>query len=81
MNPVRIVNEVTAAAVGYGVFKANDLPEGEPRKVAFIDIGHSSFQVSIAAVKKGELKVLGSAYDKHFGGRDFDLAIANHFAA
>lgn len=81
LNPVRIVNELTAAAVGYGVFKANDLPEDEPRKVAFVDIGHSSFQVSIAAVKKGELKVLGSAYDKHFGGRDFDLAIANHFAA
>ncbi|OBA24302.1 heat shock protein 70 [Metschnikowia bicuspidata var. bicuspidata NRRL YB-4993] len=80
LNPVRIVNEVTAAAVGYGVFKQNDLPEDEPKKVAFVDIGHSSYQVSIAAVKKGELKILGSAYDKHFGGRDFDLAIANHFA-
>lgn len=80
LNPVRIVNEVTAAAVGYGVFKQNDLPEDEAKKVAFIDIGHSSLQVSIAAVKKGELKVLGSAYDKHFGGRDFDYAIANHFA-
>ncbi|RKP31204.1 heat shock protein 70 [Metschnikowia bicuspidata] len=80
LNPVRIVNEVTAAAVGYGVFKQNDLPEDEPKKVAFIDIGHSSYQVSIAAVKRGELKILGSAYDKHFGGRDFDYAIANHFA-
>lgn len=80
LNPVRIVNEVTAAAVGYGVFKANDLPEDKPKTVAFVDIGHSSYQVSIAAVKKGELKVLGSAYDKHFGGRDFDYAIANHFA-
>ncbi|KAG7194348.1 adenyl-nucleotide exchange factor sse1 [Scheffersomyces spartinae] len=80
LNPVRIVNEVTAAAVGYGVFKQNDLPEDAPKKVAFVDIGHSSYQVSIAAVKKGELKVLGSAYDKHFGGRDFDLAIAQHFA-
>lgn len=80
LNPVRIVNEVTAAAVGYGVFKQNDLPEDEPKKVAFVDIGHSSYQVSIAAVKKGELVVLGSAYDKHFGGRDFDHAIANHFA-
>lgn len=80
LNPVRIVNEVTAAAVGYGVFKQNDLPEDEPKIVAFVDIGHSSYQVSIAAVKKGELKVLGSAYDKHFGGRDFDHAIANHFA-
>lgn len=80
LNPVRIVNEVTAAAVGYGVFKQNDLPTDEAKKVAFIDIGHSSYQVSIAAVKKGELKILGSAYDKHFGGRDFDYAIANHFA-
>lgn len=80
LNPVRIVNEVTAAAVGYGVFKANDLPEDKPRIVTFIDIGHSSYQVSVAAVKKGELKILGSAYDKHFGGRDFDYAIANHFA-
>ncbi|KAK6198717.1 heat shock protein of HSP70 family [Scheffersomyces amazonensis] len=80
LNPVRIVNEVTSAAVGYGVFKAGDLPEDEPKKVAFIDIGNSSYQVSIAAVKKGELKILGTAYDKHFGGRDFDLAIAEHFA-
>lgn len=80
LNPVRIVNEVTAAAVGYGVFKQNDLPEDEAKKVAFVDIGHSSLQVSIAAVKRGELKILGSAYDKHFGGRDFDYAIANHFA-
>lgn len=80
LNPVRIVNEVTAAAVGYGVFKQNGLPEDKPKNVAFVDIGHSSFQVSIAAVKKGELKILGSAYDKHFGGRDFDRAITEHFA-
>lgn len=80
LNPVRIVNEVTAAAVGYGVFKAGELPEDEYKKVAFVDVGHSSYQVSIAAVKKGELKILGSAYDKHFGGRNFDFAIAEHFA-
>lgn len=79
LNPVRIVNEVTAAAVGYGVFKT-DLPEDEPRKVAFIDIGHSSYTCTIAAVKKGNMKVLGVGYDKHFGGRDFDRAITEHFA-
>lgn len=78
LNPVRIVNEVTAAAVGYGVFKT-DLPE-DYKKVAFVDIGYSTYTVSIAAVKKGELKILGSAADKHFGGRDFDYAIAEHFA-
>ncbi|ODV62989.1 adenyl-nucleotide exchange factor SSE1 [Ascoidea rubescens DSM 1968] len=80
LNPVRIVNELTAAAVGYGVFKQNDLPEDKPKTVAFIDIGHSSYSVSIVAIKRGELKVLGSASDKHFGGRDFDIAITEHLA-
>lgn len=81
LNPVRIVNDVTAAGVSYGIFK-NDLPEGEekPRIVAFVDIGHSSYTCSIMAFKKGQLKVLGTACDKHFGGRDFDLAITEHFA-
>lgn len=81
LNPVRIVNDVTAAAVSYGVFKT-DLPEGEekPRVVAFVDIGHSTYTCTIAAFKKGELKVLATAYDKHFGGRDFDRAITEHFA-
>lgn len=79
LNPVRIVNEVTAAAVGYGVFKT-DLPEDEPKKIAFIDIGHSSYTCTVAAIKKGEMKVLGTGYDKHFGGRDFDRAITEYFA-
>ncbi|KAH3681613.1 hypothetical protein WICPIJ_007429 [Wickerhamomyces pijperi] len=79
LNPVRIVNDLTAAAVGYGVLKT-DLPEDKPLTIAFVDIGHSSYEVSIANLKKGELKVLGSAFDKNFGGRDFDYAIANHFA-
>lgn len=81
LNPVRIVNDVTAAGVSYGIFKT-DLPENEekPRIVAFVDIGHSSYTCSIMAFKKGQLKVLGTACDKHFGGRDFDLAITEHFA-
>lgn len=81
LNPVRIVNDVTAAAVSYGIFKS-DFPEGDekPRIVAFVDIGHSSYTCSIVAFKKGEAKVLSTAYDKHFGGRDFDRAITEHFA-
>lgn len=79
-NPVRIVNDVTAAAVGYGAFKNADLPEDQTRKVAIVDVGHSSLTVLIAAFKKGEMKVLGSAYDREFGGRVLDMAIAKHFA-
>ncbi|CCH59272.1 hypothetical protein TBLA_0B04350 [Henningerozyma blattae CBS 6284] len=81
LNPVRVVNDITAAAVSYGIFKT-DFPEGseKPRIVAFVDIGHSSYTCSIVAFKKGEAKVLSTAYNKNFGGRDFDRAITEHFA-
>ncbi|KAL6945023.1 hypothetical protein ACO0QE_002466 [Hanseniaspora vineae] len=80
LNPVRIITDVTCAGISYGIFK-QDLPEGEePAKiVAFVDIGHSTYTCSIAAFKKGEMKILGTGVDKHFGGRDFDKAITEHF--
>lgn len=80
LNCVRVANDVTAAAVGWGVFKNNDLPEEKPKLVCFVDVGHSSYTVSVVAFKKGECKVLGTAYDQHFGGRDFDALIAANFA-
>ena len=78
-NCLRLMHENTATALAYGIFKT-DLPEKEPVHVAFVDVGHSNFQVSVVAFKKGELKVLSHAWDANLGGRDFDRAIAEHFA-
>lgn len=78
---LRLMNDTTATALGYGITKM-DLPSAEekPRRVAFIDIGHSNYTCSIVAFRKGELTVLSTAYDRHFGGRDFDKALVDHFA-
>jgi heat shock protein 4 len=78
---LRLMNDTTAAALGYGITKL-DLPTAEekPRRVAFIDIGHSNYTCSIVEFKKGELAVKSTAYDRHFGGRDFDKALVDHFA-
>ena len=78
---LRLINETTATALGYGITKT-DLPgpEEKPRRVAFIDVGHSNYTCSIVEFKKGELKVVSTAYDRHFGGRNFDKAIVDHFA-
>ncbi|KAL9074135.1 MAG: hypothetical protein Q9157_004504 [Trypethelium eluteriae] len=78
---LRLVNDTTAVALGYGITKL-DLPgpEEKPRRVAFIDIGHSNYVCSIVEFKKGELAVKSTAYDRHFGGRNFDKAIVDHFA-
>lgn len=77
---LRLINETTATALGYGITKL-DLPgpEEKPRRVAFVDIGHTNYTCSICEFRKGELKVVSTAYDRHFGGRNFDKAIIEHF--
>ncbi|KAJ2836860.1 adenyl-nucleotide exchange factor sse1 [Coemansia erecta] len=78
LNCLRVLNDSTAAALGYGITKS-DLPEDKPRNVVFVDLGHSSFTVSVVAFKKGELKVKSVAYDRTVGGRSFDKALSDHF--
>ena len=42
LNALRLINDTTATALGYGITKS-DLPEAEnPRHVAFVDMGHST---------------------------------------
>lgn len=78
---LRLMNDTTATALGYGITKT-DLPppEERPRRVAFVDIGQSNYTCSIVAFKKGELQVLSTASDRHFGGRNFDKILVDHFA-
>ena len=81
LNVLRLINDTTAVALGYGITKS-DLPEAEnPRHVVFVDVGHSSMSVSVVAFSKGQLTVKSTAYDQHVGGRDIDYALLQHFAA
>lgn len=79
---LRLINDTTAAALGWGITKL-DLPTAEetPRRVCFIDIGHSSYTCSIVEYKKGELAVKATTWDANFGGRDFDKALVDTLAA
>lgn len=78
---LRLVNDTTATALGYGITKL-DLPNADekPRRVMFVDIGHTDYTASIVEFRKGELNVKSTAYDRHFGGRNFDRALTEHFA-
>jgi heat shock protein 4 len=81
LNALRLINDATAVALGYGITKL-DLPEPEnPRHVMFVDVGHSSMSVSVVAFSKGQLSVKAAAYDRHLGGRDIDYALIQYFAA
>lgn len=76
---LRLMNDTTAAALGYGITKL-DLPSADekPRRVVFVDVGHSDFTCSVVEFKKGELVVKGTAWDRHYGGRNFDKALVDH---
>jgi heat shock protein 4 len=78
---LRLINDTTAVALGWGITKT-DLPSAEekPRRVAFIDIGNSNYTCSVVEFKKGELAVKSTVSDRHFGGRNFDKALVDHFA-
>nr|CAI5825830.1 unnamed protein product [Callosobruchus analis] len=80
LNVLRLMNEPTATALSYGIYK-QDLPnpEEKARNVVFVDCGHCSLQVSAVAFHKGKLRMLSCASDPYLGGRDFDLLIADHF--
>lgn len=81
LNVLRLMNETTASALAYGIYK-QDLPnpDEKPRTVVFVDMGHSSLQVSAVAFNKGKLKMLAVVSDPTLGGRDFDRAMAMHFS-
>lgn len=79
LNALRLMNDTTASALGYGITKT-DLPEDNARYVAICDIGHSNYSVAIVSYLKGKLNVLSTAYDRHFGGRNIDQVLVDHFA-
>eukprot|EP00456_Euglypha_rotunda_P046361 TRINITY_DN3689_c0_g1_i10.p1 TRINITY_DN3689_c0_g1~~TRINITY_DN3689_c0_g1_i10.p1 ORF type:complete len:343 (+),score=57.63 TRINITY_DN3689_c0_g1_i10:131-1030(+) len=79
LNVLRLMHETTAVALSYGILRP--LPEKETRFVLFIDLGLSSYQVSLVSFTAGkELKVIATEYDKNFGARNVDQLLANHFA-
>jgi len=79
LNCLRLINDITASALSYGIYKT-DLPADKPTIVAFVDCGAMDTTVSIVSFVKGKLTVLATACDRHLGGRDFDMILAEHFA-
>ncbi|KAJ0412700.1 hypothetical protein ATCC90586_002330 [Pythium insidiosum] len=82
LNCLRLLNEHTAIALAYGIYKSarNLFHESEPQHVMFIDMGHASYTVSVVAFVQGKLQVKSATFDRFLGGRDFDYALAKEVA-
>jgi molecular chaperone DnaK len=75
---LRIINEPTAAALAYGVDKADK----KDRKVAVYDLGGGTFDVSIIEIANvdgdKQIEVLSTNGDTFLGGEDFDQRIMDY---
>ena len=75
LNVRRIVNEPTAAALAYGLDKAN-----KDMKIAVFDLGGGTFDISILELGDGVFEVKSTNGDTHLGGDDFDHVIIDWLA-
>ena len=78
---LRIINEPTAAALAYGVDKADK----KDRKIAVYDLGGGTFDVSIIEIAdidgEKQIEVLSTNGDTFLGGEDFDQRIMDYIIA
>lgn len=70
MNVVRVINEPTAAALAFGVDKAN-----KDMRIMVIDTGKGTHDTTILELGGGVFEVKATDGDVHLGGYDFDQAI------
>jgi molecular chaperone DnaK len=67
---LRIINEPTAAALAYGLDKADT-----EQKILVVDLGGGTFDVSVLQLGNGIYEVKATSGNNHLGGDDFDNEI------
>ena len=72
LNVLRVINEPTAAALAYGLDKADD------KVIAVYDLGGGTFDISLLEIQKGVFEVKSTNGDTLLGGEDFDNTIVNY---
>ena len=73
LNVLRIINEPTAAALAYGLDKAE-----EEHTILVFDLGGGTFDVSLLEIGGGVVEVKATNGDNHLGGDDWDQALVDH---
>jgi molecular chaperone DnaK len=69
----RIINEPTAAALAYGLDKAQ-----QNKIIAVYDLGGGTFDISILELSSGVFEVKATNGDTSLGGEDFDNKLQRH---
>jgi len=80
LNVLRIINEPTAAALAYGLDKAQGKKglQQTSEKIAVYDLGGGTFDISVLELNAGVFEVKATNGDTFLGGEDFDQRIVDH---
>ncbi len=73
LNVLRIINEPTAAALAYGLDKAD-----KEQTILVFDLGGGTFDVSLLEIGDGVVEVKATNGDNNLGGDDWDQAVVDH---
>jgi molecular chaperone DnaK len=73
LNVLRIINEPTAAALAYGLDKAD-----KEQTILVFDLGGGTFDVSLLELDEGLIQVKSTSGDNRLGGDDWDQRIVDH---
>jgi molecular chaperone DnaK len=73
LNVKRLINEPTAAAVAYGLDKKD-----KRLKIAVLDLGGGTFDVTIMEMENGVFEVISTAGDTQLGGTDMDKILVDY---
>ncbi|HTY72194.1 MAG TPA: molecular chaperone DnaK [Actinomycetes bacterium] len=73
LNVLRIINEPTAAALAYGLDKAD-----KEQTILVFDLGGGTFDVSLLEIGDGVIEVKATSGDNHLGGDDWDQRVVDH---
>ncbi|HEX6888344.1 MAG TPA: molecular chaperone DnaK [Candidatus Nanopelagicales bacterium] len=72
LNVSRIINEPTAAALAYGLDKAD-----QEQRILVFDLGGGTFDVSLLEIGDGVVEVKATSGDNHLGGDDWDQRVVD----
>ncbi|XP_008243557.1 PREDICTED: heat shock 70 kDa protein 18-like [Prunus mume] len=79
LNVMRIMNEPSAAAISFGLYKKAGW--SSPRNMMIFDLGGGTLDVSLITMStSGDFQVKATAGDTHLGGQDFDNRLVNYCA-
>jgi molecular chaperone DnaK len=73
LNVLRIINEPTAAALAYGLDKAD-----KEQTILVFDLGGGTFDVSLLEIGDGVVEVKATNGDNNLGGDDWDQTLVDH---